>query len=494
MDYIFLGMKLGKRLKIEEFEEFIINRKPIEIPSSYWERVQKSNKSLQKFLNEGKAYYGINTGFGKLANTKIGKSKLNKLQENLILSHASGVGNDLPLEVVKGAILLRIFCFLKGISGVRKEIPEMLQLMYNNEIIPSVPSMGSVGASGDLAPSAHLALVLLGKGYAYYKDKKIKGKEALKKCGLKPIKLQAKEGLSLINGTQFMTSIAAISLIRINKLINYADYAAAASIECIGGRRDPFHPEVNKARPYKGQKDTAKIILKLLKGSKIKRTNRIQDPYSFRCIPQVHGAIRDVVSYCKKIIETEMNSVTDNPLIINNNVLSGGNFHGEPIAFIIDFMKISLAELASISERRTSNLLDPEITGLEPFLTKNPGLNSGYMVTHTTAASLVSRNKILAYPSVIDSIPTSLNQEDHVSMGMNGALSLLEVIENTAYVIAIELITATQGLRLKGIDKTSPILIKFLKPILKNIQPYDKDREHNKDIELIKEFILNGKL
>lgn len=487
-------MKLGMRLKIEDFEKFIINRKSIEIPSSYWERVQKSNKALQKFLNEGKAYYGINTGFGKLANTKIGKGKLNKLQENLILSHASGVGDDLPLEVVKGAMLLRIFCFLKGISGVRKEIPEMLQLMYNNEIIPAVPSMGSVGASGDLAPSAHLALVLLGKGYAYYKGNKINGKEALEKCGLKPIKLEAKEGLSLINGTQFMTSIAAISLCRINKIINYADYAAASSIECIGGHCDPFHPEVHKARPYKGQRDTAKIMLKLLKGSKIKRTNRVQDPYSFRCIPQVHGAIRDVLSYCKDIIETEMNSVTDNPLIINNNVLSGGNFHGEPLAFAIDFMKISLAELSSISERRTSNLLDPEITGLNPFLTKNPGLNSGYMLVHTTAASLVSRNKTLAYPSVIDSIPTSLNQEDHVSMGMNGALFLLEVVKNTAYVIAIELITATQGLRLKGIDKTSPDLIKFLKPILKNIQPYDKDREHNNDIELIKKLILNGKL
>jgi histidine ammonia-lyase len=487
-------MKLGKRLKIEEFEEFIFNGESIEIPSSYWERVQKSNESLQKFLNEGKAYYGINTGFGKLANTRIGKNKLNKLQENLILSHASGVGDDLPLEVVKGAMLLRIFCFLKGISGVRKEIPEMLQLMYNKEVIPAVPSMGSVGASGDLAPSAHLALVLLGKGYAYYKREKIKGEEALKKCGLRPIKLAAKEGLSLINGTQFIASIAAISLSRMNKLINYADYASVSSIECIGGRIEPFHPEVHNARPYKGQRDTAEIILKLLKGSKIKRTNRVQDPYSFRCIPQVHGAIRDVMNYCGDIIETEMNSVTDNPLLINNNVLSGGNFHGEPVAFAIDFMKISLAELASISERRTSNLLDPEITGLKPFLTKNPGLNSGYMLAHTTAASLVSRNKTLAYPSVIDSIPTSLNQEDHVSMGMNGAISLLEVVKNTAYVIAIELITSTQGLRLKGIDKTSPALIDFLKPILKNIQPYDKDREHNNDIELIKELILNGKL
>ncbi|TET98477.1 MAG: histidine ammonia-lyase [Candidatus Stahlbacteria bacterium] len=487
-------MKLGERLKIEDFEEFVLGKKSIEIPSFYWKKVQKSNKFLQTLLKEGKAYYGINTGFGKLANTSIGKNELNKLQQNLILSHASGVGDDLPLEIVKGAMLLRLVCFLKGMSGVREYIVRMLHTMIKNEIIPAVPSKGSVGASGDLAPSAHLALVLLGKGFAYYKGRKMKGNEALKKIGLKPIKLEAKEGLSLINGTQFMTSIAAISLIRIKKLINYADYTAAASIECIGGRKDPFHQGIQKARPYKGQKDSAQNILTLLKGSKIERTRRVQDPYSFRCSPQVHGAIRDVISFCENVIETEMNSVTDNPLLINDKVLSGGNFHGEPIAFALDFMKIALAELSSISERRTAHLMDPEITGLEPFLTKSPGLNSGYMLTHTTAASLVSRNKTLAYPSVVDSIPTSLNQEDHVSMGMNGALFLLEVVDNATYVIAIELITATQALRMKGLEKTAPGIKQFLKPVLNIVPPYKRDREHYNDIKGVRELILKGKL
>lgn len=487
-------MKLGERLKIEDFEEFVLGKKSIEIPSFYWKKVQKSNKFLQTLLEEGKAYYGINTGFGKLANTSIGKNDLNKLQQNLILSHASGVGDDLPLEIVKGAMLLRLVCFLKGMSGVRENIVKMLHTMIKNEIIPAVPSKGSVGASGDLTPSAHLALVLLGKGFAYYKGRKMKGNEALKKIGLKPIKLEAKEGLSLINGTQFMTSIAAISLIRIKKLINYADYTAAASIECIGGRKDPFHQGIHKARPYKGQKDSAQNILTLLKGSKIERTRRVQDPYSFRCSPQVHGAIRDVISFCENVIETEMNSVTDNPLLINDKVLSGGNFHGEPIAFALDFMKIALSELSSISERRTAHLMDPEITGLEPFLTKSPGLNSGYMLTHTTAASLVSRNKTLAYPSVVDSIPTSLNQEDHVSMGMNGALFLLEVVDNATYVIAIELITSTQALRMKGLEKTAPGIKQFLKPVLNIVPPYKRDREHYNDIKGVRELILKGKL
>lgn len=487
-------MKLGERLKIEDFEEFVLGKKSIEIPSFSWKKVQKSNKFLQTLLEEGKAYYGINTGFGKLANTSIGKNDLNKLQQNLILSHASGVGDDLPLEIVKGAMLLRLVCFLKGMSGVREDIVKMLHTMIKNEIIPAVPSKGSVGASGDLTPSAHLALVLLGKGFAYYKGRKMKGNEALKKIGLKPIKLEAKEGLSLINGTQFMTSIAAISLIRIKKLINYADYTAAASIECIGGRKDPFHQGIQKARPYKGQKDSAQNILTLLKGSKIERTRRVQDPYSFRCSPQVHGAIRDVISFCENVIETEMNSVTDNPLLINDKVLSGGNFHGEPIAFALDFMKIALSELSSISERRTAHLMDPEITGLEPFLTKSPGLNSGYMLTHTTAASLVSRNKTLAYPSVVDSIPTSLNQEDHVSMGMNGALFLLEVVDNAAYVIAIELIAATQALRMKGLEKTAPGIKQFLKPVLNIVPPYKRDREHYNDIKGVRELILKGKL
>jgi len=494
MNYIFLSMKLGERVKLEDFKEVVLGKKSIEIPLLSWKRVKESHKNLQSLLKEGKAYYGINTGFGKLANTSIGKDEINKLQQNLILSHASGVGNDLPLDVVRGAMLLRLLCFLKGRSGVRKEIPRMLHLMIEQEIIPAVPAKGSVGASGDLAPSAHLALVLLGKGFAYFNGKRMKGIEALKKSGLKPIKLEVKEGLSLINGTQFMTSIAALSLIRTKDILKYANYAAASSLECIGGRMEPLQPEIQQARPYRGQIDSAHTILTLLKESKIERTNRVQDPYSFRCSPQVHGAIQDVITFCEDTVETEMNSVTDNPILYRNKVLSGGNFHGEPIAFAIDFMKIALSELSSISERRTAHLMDPEITNLEPFLTKNPGINSGYMIPHTTSASLVSRNKTLSNPSVIDSIPTSLNQEDHVSMGMNGALSLLEVVENTAYVIAIELIAATQGLRMKGLDKVGPTIKEFLEPILELVKPYEFDREHYIDIEGIKELILEGKL
>jgi histidine ammonia-lyase len=494
MVYILFNMKLGKRITLKDFEKIVLRKEPIEIPSESWENVKRANKILKTFLKGGKPYYGINTGFGKLANTSIKKEEINKLQQNLILSHASGVGNDLPSEVVKGAMLLRLLCFIKGRSGVREEVPKMLYLMLKKGLIPAVPEKGSVGASGDLAPSAHLALVLIGKGFAYLEGKRISGSKALRKSGLKPIKLEAKEGLSLINGTQFMTSIAALSLIRIKKIIEYADYIATASIECIGGRREPFQPEIHRVRPYRGQINSAHNILNLLKKSKMEKNQRVQDPYSFRCSPQVHGAIRDVTSFCSEIVEIEMNSVTDNPLLFEDKVLSGGNFHGEPVAFAIDFMKIALTELSSISERRTAHLMDSEITNLPNFLTDNPGINSGYMIPHTTSASLVSRNKTLSTPSVIDSIPTSLNQEDHVSMGMNGALSLLEVTLNTSYVIAIELIAATQGLRMKGLDKLSPPLRKFLKPILDTVPPYTKDREHYRDIEGVKDLILEGTL
>ncbi len=492
--YILLSMELSDKIMMEDFKRIVLDNEPFEIPSHLWENVRRSNKFLNKVRKAGRSYYGINTGFGKLANTKIKEEEIDKLQENLILSHASGVGEDLPLEIVKGAMFLRLFCFLKGNSGVREEIPKMLYLMIEKNIIPAVPEKGSVGASGDLAPSAHLALVLLGKGYAYLDGKRMNGLNALNKEGLKPLKLKTKEGLSLINGTQFMTSIAAISIIKIHKIIQYADFIASASIECISGKRGPFLPEIHKLRPYRGQIESASNILSLLKDSKIKRSQRVQDPYSFRCSPQVHGAIREVISFSQEVVETEMNSVTDNPILFENRVLSGGNFHGEPIAFAIDFMKIALSELSSISERRIAHLMDPGITGLEAFLTKEPGLNSGYMIPHTVSSALVSRNKTLANPSVTDSIPTSLNQEDHVSMGMNGALSLMEVLENTANVLAIELIASTQGLRMKGLDLVSPKLREFIDPILTIVPPYESDREHWRDIKRVKELILKGKI
>ncbi|MCK4421453.1 histidine ammonia-lyase [candidate division WOR-3 bacterium] len=487
-------MDLRDKLTLSDFKFLVLENESIEIPHIYWERVKESHHLLERVLKDKKAHYGINTGFGQLANKRIGEDKLDKLQEHLILSHSAGVGCDLPLDIVKGAMFLRLFCFLKGKSGVREQIPKMLHSMIEKGVIPAVPSKGSVGASGDLAPSAHIALVLLGKGFAYYKGKRISGSEALKKNELEPVRLEAKEGLSLINGTQFMTSIAALSLIRSKRLIQYADYLAASSIECIGGRKEPFEPEIHKVRPYQGQIESASTILRLLNHSKIKRSERVQDPYSFRCSPQVHGAIKEVIKFCEAMTEIEMNAVTDNPLLFEDRVLSGGNFHGEPVAFVIDFMKIALTELSSISERRTAHLMDPDITNLEPFLTKDPGINSGYMIPHTTSASLVSRNKSLSYPSVVDSIPTSLNQEDHVSMGMNGALSLLETVENTAYVLAIELLSATQGLRMKDWEKAAPGIKEFLSTVKEIIPPYDIDREHYNDIETVKDLILNGKL
>lgn len=484
-------MKLVDEITLNDFREFVLNNKKIEISPEMWEKVTSSNSKLKELMHNGKAHYGINTGFGKLADTIIPDKKINELQKNLIISHAAGVGKDISQPIVKGAMFLRLFCCLKGYSGVRSKVLKLLHSMIENNIIPSVPEKGSVGASGDLAPSAHVALVMLGKGVARVNGTRMEGAEALEKFNLSPVKLQAKEGLSLINGTQFMTSLGAISTMKAKKIIDTADKIAGISIQAIGGRREPYMQKIHKLRPYEGQIKSSKMIYNMLKESRIEVCNRIQDPYSFRCSPQVHGAVREVISFSENIIEKEMNSVTDNPLIIGDEIISGGNFHGEPVAFALDFLKIALSEISSISERRISNLMDPKITNLKAFIAEQPGLNSGFMIPHTTSASLSCRNIDLSFPSVVNNKPTSLNQEDHVSMGMNSGLALEEVIDNTAYVLSIELLSSLQCIRKKGVDKTSTETREFLNPILEIIPPYNSSRIHQNDIEKIKDYLMD---
>ncbi len=473
----------GKSLNFDKFNLIVNENIPAGLDKKTKERIIKSRKSVEKYILEGKIGYGINTGFGKLANVKISAKEIKEIQNNIILSHSAGVGKPLDEKVVRGAILIRLNAFAKGYSGVRLSLVDFLLHMLNKNVIPFVPSKGSVGASGDLAPSSHIGLVVMGRGYAYYKGKLLNGKTALKRAGLTPISLEAKEGLSMINGTQFMTSSGVISISKAYNLKVLSDIIAAVSLESVGGRREPFSPEIQNIRGYKGPRITAKRIRNLLKGSKVKITKRVQDPYSFRCIPQVHGAVEDILTYAVSMLSIEMNAATDNPLVIKDKVLSGGNFHGAPVGYILDASAIVLTDLSSISERRVAQLMDTEFTHLPPFLIPNPGKNSGFMLAQVTAASLVSQNKMLSTPASVDSIPTSCNQEDHVSMGMNAALKLSEIVENLEYVLAIELNAAIQALRLSQIKNISPKLMKIITPFLDTIPIVKEDRELWRDIK-----------
>jgi len=405
-----------------------------------------------------------------------------KLQENLILSHSTGVGEPFPEEVVRAMLLIRANTLAKGNSGVRKEIIETLIEMANKGVYPLIPEKGSVGSSGDLAPMAHLVLVMLGKGEAFYKGKRISGLKALNLAKIKPIKLKAKEGLALINGATAMTAIGALAVLDAERLCEIADENGALSVEALRGTPNAFFPNIHEARPYPGQIISAKNILKLLEGSTMIDKEKIQDQYSLRCMPQVHGAVRDAINYAKRIIEIEINSATDNPLIfpedLKNPVISGGNFHGEPIAFAMDFLGIAVSELANIADRRLAAMLDPnQNNGLPAFLTENGGLNSGLMILQYTTAALVSENKILAHPASVDSIPTSANIEDHVSMGTIAARKAREIIENVKNVLAIERIAACQAIdfRLKGKNKLGTGTEKIYKEIRKIVPYFKKD-------------------
>ena len=465
-------------------------------------KIKKSRMVVDDFVSKGRVVYGVTTGFGNFKNIVISGEQTRELQENLIRSHAVGVGKPLSEEVVRAAILLRLNSLVKGHSGVRIETIKALCEMLNRRVHPVIPEKGSVGASGDLAPLSHMILVLMGEGEAFYRGKRIKGKTAMRLAGIKPIKLSSKEGLALNNGTTVMTSIAVLTLYDTENVLRCADISAAMVMEALFGINKAFDNRIHKLRPHPGQIKCAENIRKLIKNSKLINRNireKVQDAYSFRCMPQVHGASKDAVAHIRRVLEIEINSATDNPLIFTNpkEALSCGNFHGQPVAISMDLLAIALSEIANIAERRIARIVDPSLNeGLPAFLIpKNKGgLNSGYMIAQYTAAALVSENKILAHPASVDSIPTSANQEDHVSMGTIAARKAREILENVENVIGIELLCAAQGmdfrLPLKG-GRGTEAAHKYIR---KHIPYLDNDRTLYPEINKARDLIHSGEL
>lgn len=442
----------------------------VESTRTYLDNKMKSHKE---------AIYGINTGFGSLCNTKIESSDLGKLQENLIMSHACGIGDEVPQEIVKLMLLLKVQGLSFGHSGVDIKTIQLLVEFYNRNILPVVYQLGSLGASGDLSPLAHMCLPLLGKGEVYYKGKKQAAAEVLKAEGLTPITLQSKEGLALLNGTQFMSAYGVASLLKAERINQLADIIGAVSLEAYDGRIEPFDAKIHKVRPHMGQIATANAMRKLLEGSELiaRPKEHVQDPYSFRCIPQVHGASKDTLQHVYGIFETEINSVTDNPTVFpeQDEVISAGNFHGQPLALGLDFLAISIAELGNISERRTYQLIGGK-RGLPAFLVANPGLDSGFMIPQYTAASIVSQNKQLCTPASVDSIESSNGQEDHVSMGANAATKCYRVMENVERILAIELFNAAQALAFRRPAKSSDTIEGFVAAFREKVDFVEQDR------------------
>lgn len=461
------------------------------------ERVKSSRKVIEKVLKEKTVVYGVNTGFGNFKNKIITDEDIKTLQKNLIRSHSTGVGDLLSPEQSRAIMLVRLNSLSQGYSGIRLEFLEFVCDLLNKGIAPVIPSKGSVGSSGDLAPLSHAGLVLMGEGEVWYKGKKVKTSEVLKITKLTPIIFEAKEGLAWNNGTSAMTGIAALTFERAEKLLDLADLGCSLTLEAICGVTDAFDPNVHRIRPHIGQSQSAKNIRNFIQGSKLVNSEkyRVQDSYTLRCAPQVHGAVRDACQYVKSVIEIELNSVTDNPLVFSDNgkVLSGGNFHGEPMAIALDTLGIAISELANISERRTAKLVDPATNeGLPAFLIdiEKAGLNSGLMIPQYTAAALVSENKVLAHPASVDSIPTSANQEDHVSMGTIAARKAFEIIKNTEDVLAIEFLTACQAINFRDPQKLGKETKKIYKSVRK-VSPFiSEDRELAEDILKIKNLLI----
>ncbi len=458
-------------------------------------RVIKSRETVEKIVREERIVYGINTGFGKFSDVKIAEHEVNALQLYLIRSHACGVGEPFPELVSRAMIVLRLNALLKGFSGIRLDVLERLLLMVNEHIHPIIPQQGSLGASGDLAPLAHLVLAIIGEGEVLYKGKRVQSSQLWKRLNLTPIELRAKEGLALINGTQAMTAQGIINYIEAEKLALDSEWIASLTFESMRGIIDAFHPAVHAARGFKEQSEVAERMCEWLKGSKLITKQgelRTQDAYSLRCIPQIHGASWQVLAYVKEKLEIETNAATDNPLIFDegNLVISGGNFHGQPIAFAMDFLKLAIAELANVSERRIERLVNPSLNeGLPPFLSASGGLQSGAMILQYTAASLVSENKTLAHPASVDSIPSSANQEDHVSMGTIGARHAYSIIQNARCVLAIEAICATQAAQYRGHHLLAPKTSGKWEEIRKISPAMTEDRILSKDIEAITDYL-----
>ena len=481
------------RLTIEKAASLLAKGSRLQLSKESEEAIIKCRKFLDSKMGDiGRPVYGITTGFGSLCNISIPAEDLSQLQHNLVMSHACGIGETVRPEIVKLMLLLKVQSLSYGYSGVQLVTVERLIDMFNNDILPVVYQQGSLGASGDLAPLAHLCLPLIGIGEVMFEGKVYPSAEVWKKMGWEPIRLQSKEGLALLNGTQFMSAHAVWSLIQAERLSDWADKIGAMSLEAYDGRIEPFYPQVHEVRAHKGQIDTAARIRELLEGSEIIRQKKVhvQDPYSFRCMPQVHGASKDTIRYVKSVIEIEINSATDNPTVFPDEdlIISAGNFHGQPIALPMDMLTLALSELSNISERRIYKLISGQ-RGLPNFLVAKPGLNSGFMIPQYTAASIVSQSKGLCMPASADSIPSSQGQEDHVSMGANAATKLVRVVENTERVLAIELFNAAQALEFRRPLRSSWTIEKIFAQYRKVVPFIEDDRYMHPLIEKSVEFI-----
>jgi histidine ammonia-lyase len=490
----------GENLNLDQLWQIAKEGALVEIDEDRLKLVNRSREVVERAMASGQVIYGVTTGFGKLSDVKISSEDATTLQLNLLRSHAGGVGSPVPASVSRGIMALKLNNLLRGFSGVRTEILFHLAEFLNRGVSPIIPSKGSVGASGDLAPLSHMSLVLVGEGEAEWKGERMSGSDALKAAGLEPLQLEAKEGLSLINGTQYMTCLGALGVKRAFDLAKTADIIAAMTADGMKATPVAFDSRIQAVRNQAGQMACAQNLTALMTGSEIRMSHleckKVQDAYSIRCIPQVHGACRDAIRYVKDVIERELNAVTDNPLVfpVEGEILSGGNFHGAPIAMALDFLSIALAEMANISERRVAMMMDSSFSELPDFLTPKPGLNSGLMLAQITAAALVSENKTLSHPASVDSIPTSANKEDHVSMGANAANKMWQVLENTQRVLAIELLSAAQS-----VDLRAPLhpgeYIMVAHNHLRNKVPFlVHDRQLSEDIEKAVELVSNFEL
>ena len=471
---------------------------PVELAGEAWEKLASAAASVERIVQSGRTVYGVNTGFGLLAQTRIPDDRLLDLQRNLILSHSCGLGEPLPARVVRLIIVLKAIGLGRGHSGVRPLVVERLLALIAAHALPVIPSQGSVGASGDLAPLAHLSAALIGEGSIAVAEETMPAKAALAKLGLEPLTLGPKEGLALINGTQVSTAIALDTLFRGERVFASGLLAGALSTDALKGSDAAFDPRLHEVRGQPGQIAVARLLLALLDGSEIKRSHadcgKVQDPYSFRCQPQVMGASLDLMRHAARTLEIEANAVTDNPILFPENdlAISGGNFHAQPVAFAADILSLALCEVGSISERRTAVLIDPKMSGLPPFLVPDSGVNSGFMIAQVTAAALVSENKSLAYPASVDTIPTSAGQEDHVSMATHGAIKAQRIARNAAGVVGIELLAAAQGIGFHTPLSTSPALQPVLEGIRARVPPYTADRYLANELAWAQEAVLAG--
>lgn len=488
----------GNPLSVEQVRSIYNGHVPIRISPECKEKILKSQNVIKKVLEDKKTVYGINTGFGHLANKKIADDDLCQLQKSLVLSHSAGVGDPLKENIVRMILVLKIHSLVQGFSGVSYDTVEYLMELYNKNILPVIPSQGSVGASGDLAPLAHMSAVLIGEGEATFNGKKISAKVALKQLNKEPLILGPKEGLALLNGTQVSLALCFSGLFEVENCFSAGLFSGSMSIEAACGSHKPLDKKIHEVRNQYGQIKVAEAMRKILAGSEIVESHenceKVQDPYSLRCQPQVMGACLDQIDHVAKILQRESNAVTDNPLIFSepDEIISGGNFHAEPVAFCADILAMVITEIGSLSERRVSLLVDSSLSQLPPFLVNNSGINSGFMIAHVTCAALVSENKSLSFPCSVDSIPTSANQEDHVSMATHGSRRLIQMNNNLANILAIEILASCQGLDFRLPLRSSSLLDNTKNYVRNEVKFYSEDRYFSSDVEKVQNIVKSG--